>query len=239
MASTPLLVVQHEDACPAGWLGDWLVEAGCALDVRRPDLGEELPGDLAQHSGLLVMGGPMGARDDGIAPWLPATRGLIQDAAETGVPALGVCLGHQLCAVALGGEIAVNPQGQQFGVLPIGWLPAADADQLFAPVVGARIGVHWNNDVVTDLPPGAELLARAPRGEVQAARFAPTVWGVQWHPEVDDAAVATWADEDRGSYPEGVVDDRVAAIAAAVEELAASWRPLADSLARARGAWVG
>jgi GMP synthase (glutamine-hydrolysing) len=232
VADASLLVVQHEEACPAGWLGDWLVEAGCALDVRRPDLGEELPGDLAEHSGLLVMGGPMGARDDDVAPWLPATRGLILRAAETGVPALGVCLGHQLCAVALGGEIAVNPQGQQFGVLPIGWLPAADGDRLVGPVVGARIGVHWNNDVVTERPPGAELLARAPRGEVQAARFAPTVWGVQWHPEVDDAAVATWADEDRPSYPEGLVDERVAAIAAAVEELAASWRPLATSLAR-------
>ena len=76
------------------------------------------------------MGGAMGAHDDEKAPWLPAVRDLIRTAAAARVPTLGICLGHQLCAVALGGEIVVNPQGRQLGLLDVGWTAAAVDDEL-------------------------------------------------------------------------------------------------------------
>jgi GMP synthase (glutamine-hydrolysing) len=150
------------------------------------------------------------------------------------VPALGICLGHQLAAVALGGSVHPNPLGQQIGVLDVGWSAAAVDDPLLGPVSGARRAVQWNNDVVAVLPPGAVVLARAATGEVQAARFAPTVWGVQWHPEAGEEIVKAWADSDRDSAVErGVdVDAYVAAVAAARDELRASWAPLATAFAR-------
>lgn len=231
MTTGPILVVQHEDQCPPAWFGEWIRATGRGLDVRRPYAGEELPSDLARHGGILVLGGSMSAHDDATHRWLVQVKDLFREAAATGVPALGICLGHQLAAVALGGTVTVNPRGQQLGLTPLGWLPAARQDALFVRAGLARRGVQWNDDIVVELPPGATALARTPAGELQAARFAPTVWGVQLHPEADDQTVAPWAANARPRYPAGVVDDAVLRIAEARAELVAAWRPLAVAFA--------
>ena len=75
------------------------------------------------------------------------------------------------------------------------------------------------------------VLAQTERGEVQAARFGPTVWGVQLHPEVDEHILAEWAAEDPDRYAEGVLEDVLAQIADARDELESGWRPLAQALA--------
>ena len=228
--NAPILVVQHETDCPTGWVGDWLVEAGAELDVRHPYRGYDLPSDLHGYSGLIVLGGSMGANDDAENPWLTATKALIREGAVRRVPVLGICLGHQLCAVALGGEVVRNPRGQQIGVIPVGWTDEAAADELFGAMVGPVRAVQWNNDIVRRLPEGAVLLAETPAGEVQAARFAPTVWGVQWHPEAGHDIIRTWVDEDRDEAAErGInVDFHVVAVAEAEQEMRATWRPLAE-----------
>jgi GMP synthase (glutamine-hydrolysing) len=99
--------------------------------------------------------------------------------------------------------------------------------------------VQWNDDIVTELPDGAVLLAATPEGEVQAARYAPSVWGVQLHPQVDDVVLRPWAEEDRGSHEtRGIDTDALLAdVKAARAELDDAWRPLAEgfaALARSR-----
>lgn len=222
-----VLVVQHEDQCPPAWFGRWLAEAGCALDVRRPYLGEPLPDGLADHAALLVLGGHMGAYDDAEFPWLGGVKALAREAAEQEVPTLGICLGHQLLAVALGGSVVVNPRGQQLGVLPVGWLE--EPDELFSSTPAS--GIQWNNDVVAELPPGATALARTTAGELQAARFAPTVWGVQLHPEADRRVVQPWADHDRAVQGDAVVDRALDDVARAEPELLADWQKVAAGFA--------
>ncbi|MBF4162790.1 type 1 glutamine amidotransferase [Nocardioides acrostichi] len=222
MSAKCVLVVQHEDPCPPGMVGDWLREAGCDLDVRRAHLGDPLPDDLTAHAGFMVLGGAANADDD--VAWFPQTKALVRAAAATGVPALGICLGHQVFASALGGRVVRNPQGAQHGLLPVGWLPEATDDPLVGGLTGttrdgARVGVHWNGDIVAQLPEGAVRLASAPGGEVQAARFAASVWGVQWHPEADADLVAGWP----GTSAFVPTARRVH------ERLVASWRPLAQS----------
>jgi GMP synthase (glutamine-hydrolysing) len=226
-----VLVVQHEDDCPPAWVGDWLAEAGCALDVRRPYAGDPLPGDLQDYDALLVLGGAMGANDDDAHPWLAPTKQLVREAAARAVPTLGICLGHQLLAVALGGEAGPNPRGQQLGLLPVGWTDDAGRDDLTRGLVGTGYGVHWNDDVVLRAPEGTVVLARTPQGEVQVARFAPRAWGVQLHPEVDDRILASWAEGDRDRYDEGVLDDVLSRVAVVRDDLAAGWRPLAQAFA--------
>ena len=237
MTPPTVLVVEHEADCPPALLGTWLAEAGCALDVCRPWAGDPLPG-LAAYDALLVLGGPMGAGDDDRAPWLPDVRARVREAVAAGVPTLGVCLGHQLVALALGGRVARNPAGQQLGLLDVGWCDAAAADELLGPLATPRRGVQWNDDVVTVLPDGATLLAATPRGEVQAVRFAPSVWGVQLHPEVDVPVLQPWADSDRGSHEARGIDQDalLRSIDEARAELDAAWRPLAASFARLAGA---
>jgi GMP synthase (glutamine-hydrolysing) len=225
-----VLVVQHQDDCPPALVGDWLLEAGCGLDVRRPYAGEALPDALRDHDALLVLGGSMGAYDDATHPWLTPAKTLLRSAARDGVPALGICLGHQLAAVALGGSVEINPHGRQFGVLPMGWTATAARD----PVLGTRpaLAIHWNSDVVTQLPPGAERLATAPDGAVQAVRLAPTVWGIQAHPEVDDEIVARWAEDERDQIGADLTDAALADMQGAAVELQKAWQPVAGAFAK-------
>ncbi len=229
--SVRVLVVEHEPGAPAALLGQWLVDAGAELDVRRPYAGDALPDSLDDHDALLVLGGSMGAHDDADHAWLTPTKELVRRAAEEQVTTLGVCLGHQLVAVALGGRSAVNPAGQQLGLLTVGWTPEVADDPLLGGVsAAAHRGLHWNDDVVAEQPPGTVALALAPGGELQVARYAPTVWGVQLHPEVDEVVVRGWHEEDPDRHAEGVVEPHLRDLADAREELERAWRPLAQRL---------
>lgn len=243
--SPRVLVVQHEVECPPARLGDWLLESGCRLEVRHPYAGDELPDHTAlveACDAALVLGGAMGADDDEHLGWIGPTKQLIRAAAEQQLPTLGVCLGHQLIASALGGQVGRNPLGQQVGVLDVGWADAAAADPLFGALATPRRGLHWNNDVVTRLPEGAVELARTGRGEVQVARFGPAMWGVQLHPEVDAAIVASWvSDTERESLAGRGIDavELIVEIREMRAELDAAWRPLATgfaAVARSRSA---
>ena len=228
-----VLVVEHDAECPPAWFGSWLAEAGVDLDVCRPYAGDALPADLSAYDGLVVLGGPMGANDDDKHAWLAPVKELVREARATDLPTLGICLGHQLIAVSLGGTVTRNPHGQQVGLLGVGWTEAARDDRLFAPLATPRRGVQWNDDVVAALPGDATLLAGTGREEVQAARYGPLMWGVQLHPEVDVPVLRPWAESDRGSHEtRGIDTDAVLRdIDAAREELDDAWRPLAAGFA--------
>jgi GMP synthase (glutamine-hydrolysing) len=219
-----VLVVQHEADDPIHLMGTWMHDV--QLDVCRAYDGDPVPESVQGIDGLVVMGGAVGAHDDEKAPWLPATRELIRSAAAAGVPTLGICLGHQLSAVALGGDIEVNPNGRQLGLLDVGWTADAVDDPLMGGLVSPRRAMHWNDDVVCRLPERARRLATASTGEVQAARHASSVWGIQWHPEVDDAMVADWANDGSltPSEKEWILDD----LARSRQALDDAWQPLAQ-----------
>lgn len=225
-----VLVVEHEAKCPPALVGAWLTETGCAVRVCRPYAGDALP-SRGEYDALLVLGGSMGANDDADHPWLPPLKEIVRDAVARGVPTFGICLGHQLIAAALGGEVTKNPHGQQLGLLRVGWLPTAADDPMMGPAPEMR-GIHWNNDIVVRLPEGAELLAAAD-GDVQAVRFAPTAWGVQLHPEADEHVVASWAAGDREDHQRRGIDQAALLddIAAARRELDAAWRPVFERFA--------
>ncbi|GAA1807716.1 type 1 glutamine amidotransferase [Nocardioides hankookensis] len=227
-----LLVIEHDADCPAALMDAWLADAGCTLDVVRPYAGDPLP-DLTSYDGFVVLGGPMGADDDAKHDWLGPVKELLREAQGNGLPTLGICLGHQLIASALGGRVGRNPRGQQVGLLDVGWTDAAAGDALMGPLATPRRGVQWNDDLVLALPEGATLLAETPYGEVQAVRYGPAMWGVQLHPEVDAAGLATWADEDRTRHGTVGIDTDAAIreIDAARAELDEAWRPLATGFA--------
>ncbi len=222
-----VLVVQHEDECPPALLGRWLVEAGVALDVRRPYAGEALPDDLSAHEGLVVLGGAMNAEEDAAHPWLAPTKDLLRSAVRDDVPTLGVCLGHQLAAVALGGVVGRCPRGRQIGVYDVGWTEAAATDPLLSGLATPRRAIQWNEDLVLTPPPGATLLAATATGEVQALRFGPAMWGVQWHPEATLDILATWAADEPGPAADAGLD----AVRAAALELELAWQGLGKAFA--------
>ena len=225
-----LLVVQHEQDAPAAWLGEWWQALGLDLDVVRGDLGEPVPGQWGDHDGLVVLGGAMGACDDAVAPWLAPTRALIADAVSRGVPTLGVCLGHQLASVALGGSVGRNPSGRTVGLVPVRLTDAGSTDPLLAGL-GGQPAVHYNDDVVLESPPGATVLATLPDGRVQALRFGPVAWGVQFHPETSPEVFGDWL---RWDSPDGLTpeqEDLLSTVTAARDALRAAWQPLAERFA--------
>ena len=224
MTAPVLAVVEHEADCPLGLFAGWFAAAGADVRVARPYRGDAVP-DLDGADGLVVLGGSMGAGDDDVAPWLPATRALLRAAVAAAVPTLGICLGHQMLVAACGGRVEANPAGRQQGVLPVGWAPAAGSEHLFGGVRAAARSLQWNDDVAVALPPATEVLAATPEGIPQAIRVGDAAWGVQFHPEVDARIIARWAKD-------APVDARtVAEVRAAEPELIATWRPLAERFA--------
>jgi GMP synthase (glutamine-hydrolysing) len=200
-------VVQHTAVCPPGRVGAWLAADGCALDVYACFAGEGLPPSLDRYAGLVVLGGEMGAYDDALHPWLSGTKALLREAVAAQLPTLGICLGLQLLAVAAGGRVATSASGPQLGVRAVEPTTAAAADPLFAALAPGAVGVHWNNDLVVDLPPDTTVLATS-AGTVQALRVGRAAWGVQHHPEVDVATLRLWAEADVAA---GLVDEATAA----------------------------
>jgi GMP synthase (glutamine-hydrolysing) len=233
MTTRTVLVVEHEAGAPAAWLGEWLLEAGISLDVCRPYAGDAVPGDLSGYAGLLVLGGSMDSWDDAGCPWLPATRALVRTGEARGVPVLGLCLGHQIAAAALGGVVGRNPAGGTLALRPVGWVEGAATDPVFGPLRDCALAVHWNDDVVLELPEGAVALAFSADGTVQAARLGRSVWGVQFHPEVGPDLLEEWVAEDGAPYSARGLDlaGFVADVRDHEAQLRASWRALAGSFA--------
>ena len=232
MTRPRILVVEHQESCPPALVGEWLVEAGCALEVCRPYVGDALPA-LTSYDGVLVLGGEMGADDDHAHAWLAPLKAGIREAVAAGTPLLGICLGHQLVASALGGAVERNPGGETVGLQPVGWGDDAAADDLVGGALAAERAIHWNHDVVTALPEGAVVLARTPDGEVQVARFARRAWGIQAHPEAHAGIIRRWVENDRADEVGRDVDEEevLAAIEEAAPALTSWWKPMATRFA--------
>jgi GMP synthase (glutamine-hydrolysing) len=230
-----LLVLQHQHTCPPGWFGDWLESAGVTVEALPLQHGAAVPQSLGGYAGLMVLGGRMGALDDEVAPWLPAVRTLIRTVVRRDQPFLGICLGHQLAAAALGGRVERNRHGHSRGLTPLALAPEAATDPLLAVVPRDAVAVQWNYDVVVAMPPGAAVLATAPDGTVQAARFGPLAWGVQFHPEASPAIFRSWTvenpDLDTASLGDIDVPDAVDRVAAREPRLRRDWAPLARRFA--------
>ncbi|WP_322938469.1 type 1 glutamine amidotransferase [Nocardioides bizhenqiangii] len=120
-----------------------------------------------------------------------------------------------------------SARGRQIGVLEVGWTGAAATDPLVASLATPRRAIQWNEDLVLDPPPGAVLLAATALGEIQAMRFAPTVWGVQWHPEATLEMIKSWAANEPGPR----ADAGLIAVRDAEAELELSWRDLGKAFA--------
>src|SRR5215212_1594324 len=107
------------------------------------------------------MGGPMSVNDEADHPWLAAEKAFVRSVVEAGVPFLGVCLGSQLLASALGARVYPNPAGAEVGLLGVERTAAGRADPVLGALAEPLVSLQWHGDTF-DLPDGAELLATSP-----------------------------------------------------------------------------
>jgi GMP synthase-like glutamine amidotransferase len=173
-------VLQHVPFEGLGSIAGWVDARGARVtwtrffrEARLPALGEV---DL-----LIALGGPMSVNDEAVRPWLRAEKQFVREALTRGIAVLGVCLGAQLIASALGARVVPNP------VKEIGWFPieAVEAIQVArgsAPMPRTCTVFHWHGETF-ELPPGAIRLARSAGCENQAFQLGRNVVGVQFHLE--------------------------------------------------------
>lgn len=142
------------------------------------------------------------------ATWLPG-------AVERRIPILGICYGHQLLAYALGGTVADNPQGLEYGTIEVVLAETAQRDPLLGGL-GARLQVQVCHDQsVLQLPRDAMLLASSAMDVHQASVVGQSAWGLQFHPEFDAATVQICIEESRdalvrqGSNPDRLLENCV------------------------------
>jgi GMP synthase-like glutamine amidotransferase len=188
-------VVQHTAGEGLGRLTEWLPAAGVDVHPTHPYLGNRVPPSV-EGDALIVLGGPMNANDDEGYPWLPSVRTLMRSAVEDGVPTIGICLGAQLLAVAMGGEVTRGEPGPEIGLFEVN---VEVGDELLT--AGPMPTIQWHYDAVTRLPEHSTVLASSAMYPVQAFRVGELAWGLQFHVEATADIVRTWAAEE-GMGPE-------------------------------------
>jgi GMP synthase (glutamine-hydrolysing) len=153
--------------------------------------GDPLPADLDTVAGVVVMGGPQSVTED--HPWLTGELDLLRRLVDADVPVFGVCLGAQLLATALGGEVATR-EVPEIGFVPLQRTEEGASDELTAGWPEGAATVLWHGDEVTSLPDQAVPLLRG-AGQVTAWRYG-SAFATQAHPEVDVAQLERWIELD-------------------------------------------
>jgi GMP synthase (glutamine-hydrolysing) len=200
-----ILILQHSDIGGAGRLGACLRDHGFALDTRRPDLHpvgscKGLPPDLDDAHGLVILGGPQNVTDIAKHPWMQAEAGLIQAAHARHLPVIGICLGAQLIAHALGGQ--VGPRDK----------PAVGFHDLLINTTGQTetilSGVAWTSpqlfacgQEIRQLPAGATLLASTKHTKVAVFKAGVRTFGFIPHIECDRPQAEALLAASKGDLP--------------------------------------
>ena len=183
---------QHNHFEDLGFVGVWAKNNNFTTSVTRFDLKPELP-SIENFDWLVIMGGAMGVHDTDQYPWIPEEIEFIKDAIHSGKIVIGVCLGSQMIASALGGLVYKNPE-PEMGFWPINFSKEAQKDNVFKHFPENLEVMHFHFDTFT-LPEGAILMAKSTITPVQAFRFGKNVFGLQFHSELTETNLPVFIKE--------------------------------------------
>ncbi len=180
--SLRFLSIEHVPQEGIGTIAAYIQRRGGWLARHRQYRPDPLPAAHDDYDALLVMGGPMGVSDSGRHPWLDGERHFIREAIDQGKHVLGICLGAQMIATALGAEVQKNPCTE------IGWFPVHFEDAFLNTRPGQGLDrhmdvLHWHGDTFS-LPAGAVPIARSEACANQGFLYRGKVLGLQFHLEM-------------------------------------------------------
>jgi len=181
-----VLILQHVPWERPAILGE-LLSAKSVPWVSRSFLYGPPPKDLSQIAGLAILGGPMGALDFDKHPGLRAEADLVRAVIDKGIPLVGICLGHQIIATAMGATLH-SAAADEVGV---GTVDLVTDDHVFGSTGETAPVLHWHYDVV-EAPTGATVLASTTQTPNQAMRLGDRVFSTQFHVEVDRHMLDRW-----------------------------------------------
>ena len=179
-----LLVIRHEPFEHLGYFEQVLQQEGVPFDYS--DMGSDA--SLDAYSGLILMGGPQSANDPN--PALGHEIQLIRGAVQRHKPILGICLGSQLIAKALGARVFRNSE-KEIGWAAVHLTEDGVRDPLFSAIPNPSMFFHWHSETF-DLPEGAVWLAYSDGCRHQAFRYSSNVYGIQFHPEITPEMIVDW-----------------------------------------------
>lgn len=203
LAMGALQVLQHVDMEGPARIADIARELGLGVVVHRLFDGAPVPSSIADGDVLVVMGGPMGVGDIGDARWpfLAAEADLLARSLPAGRPVLGICLGAQLMAHALGASVYACVVGdppvrhREVGWGAVTFLATPGSEPVLAGLDPSEVVLHWHGDTF-DLPAGAVRLASTLACENQMFRYGRRAFALQFHVEIEADEVARWVRED-------------------------------------------
>ncbi|MGQ0628938.1 MAG: type 1 glutamine amidotransferase [Phycisphaerales bacterium] len=202
----PIIVLQHEASEHLGRLAPVLRDLGHRCDVRRLWTGNgraagHIPADFDGVDGIISLGGSMNIADN--PSWLAAEMAYVKEAHARQLPLLGVCLGAQIIAKALGGEVgpAAKPE---WGFSRVSQTPPGNTDTILAGIPWGTFQFQMHNQEISKAPEGAVVLQSSPACRVQAFRCGLRTYGFQYHFEIErarlEAAAAGRCAEDSGCF---------------------------------------
>ena len=186
-----LLVFQHLDVEHPGLFREFFAEDGIRWDVVELDEGERIP-ELDAYDALWVMGGPMDVWEEDVYPWLIEEKAAIRYAVvERMMPFVGICLGHQLLAAALGGNVGPNDR-PEVGVMDISLTTPGTESGFFRGFPSTLPCLQWHSSAVTSVPDELEVLASSELCAVQAMRMGDHAITAQFHIEITEDTIEEW-----------------------------------------------
>ncbi len=162
---------------------------GHSLHQVELDAGEVIP-PLQDYDILLVMGGPMDVWEEAAHPWLVDEKTAIRAWVSAGKPYLGMCFGAQLLAEAMGGKVGLMTGAPEVGMSQVRQLGAVP---LFADLPELLTCFQWHGAEVSELPPGARLIATSPGCHVQGFAVGNHAYGLQFHAELTETTAQEWS----------------------------------------------
>jgi GMP synthase-like glutamine amidotransferase len=181
----PILVIENDPRDPLGNLGDAIEARGFTTEIVRPPSGERIP-EPSGYSGVVILGGPQGAYESDIHPYLDSEMDLIREAVAGDVPLLGICLGSQLVAHALGGK-AYRADKPEVAVIEAQLTDQGRSDPIADLITKPILTFHQDT---FDVPPDSTVIARSDRF-TQAFRCGSAL-AIQPHPEVVPDDLEHW-----------------------------------------------
>jgi GMP synthase (glutamine-hydrolysing) len=192
--SRKVLIVVHQEKSTPGRVGDFLTARGYELDRRCPNMGDPLPTDLSQYAASVVFGGPMSANDDHLSGIRAELEWLEKHALPSAGPLLGICLGGQLIARALGARVGRHCDG----LVEIGYYEVAPTECCDDFLECPTVFYQWHTETF-EIPDDAVHLAENANFPGQAFRYDGSTYAIEFHPEMTREMVDRWCQSDGGS----------------------------------------